>query len=128
MIEEIRTQKGVTPSAPISQAIRAGNFIFISGQTGRDPKTREIVSEDVGEQTIQIFKNVSNVLHAAGCTLDDVVRNTVFFTDLKDKSSFDTAYREIFSPPYPARSAIGISEIAPGAKIEIEVIAFNQRV
>ncbi len=128
MIEEIRTQKGVTPSAPISQAIRVGNFIFISGQTGRDPKTREIVSEDVGEQTIQIFKNVSNVLHAAGCTLDDVVRNTVFFTDLKDKSSFDAAYREIFSPPYPARSAVGINEIAPGAKVEIEVTAFNQRV
>ena len=127
MIEEISTKKGVTPAAPISQAIQAGNFIFISGQTGRDPETRKIISEDVGEQTRQIFRNVSNVLNAAECDLNDVVRNTVFFTDLNDKPEFDKAYREIFSSPYPARSAIGISEIAPGAKIEIEVIAFNQK-
>ena len=125
MIEEIQTIKGVTPSAPISRAIRAGDFIFVSGQTGRNPQTRTIVSDDVGEQAKQIFKNVSGVLAAAGCTIDDIVRNTVFFTNIDDKSDFDKAYREIFSPPYPARSAVGIKEIAPGAKIEIEVTAFS---
>lgn len=123
MIEQISTESGVTPAAPISQAIRAGGFIFVSGQTGRNPATREIVSDDVGEQTRQIFENVANVLAAGGSSLDNVVRNTVYLTDLDEKPAFNEAYREMFDPPFPARSVIGIDALAPDAKIEIEVTA-----
>lgn len=122
-MREIRSEEGVPPTAPISQAVQTGDTIHVSGQTGRDPETREIVSDDVGDQTARIFENVANVLDAAGASLDDISKVTVYLTDLGDKDTFNEVYAEYMTEPYPARAVVGVDALAPGAKVELEITA-----
>ncbi|MCL2209828.1 MAG: RidA family protein [Treponema sp.] len=108
---------------PYSLGIDSKGLIFLSGQTPVDTNTGKIVDGDIKAQTKQCFKNLSNVLEAAGLTSNDVQKVNVFLTDMNDFPAMNEIYKEQFTEPYPARSTIGVASLPLGAKIEIEMIA-----
>jgi len=110
---------------PYSAAVAAGPFVFCSGQIPIDPVTGEIVEGCAACQTTQVLKNVSAVLEAAGLTLADVVKSTVFLTDMADFDKMNGVYSEYFAEPFPARSTIGVAALPKGALVEIEVMAIR---
>jgi 2-iminobutanoate/2-iminopropanoate deaminase len=123
--EAVRTERAPAPfqGAPYSQAIRANGFVFVAGQLGLRPDHAEIVGEDVGEQTEQVFDNLQAILEEAGSGLDRIVKTTVFLTDLADFAGMNEVYARRLSEPFPARATVGISQLPSGAKVEIEAIA-----
>jgi reactive intermediate/imine deaminase len=115
-----------TPDAPgaigiYSQAIRAGNTIYLSGQIGLDPATMQLV-EGVDAQIHRAFRNLQAVCAAAGASLDDAVKFTVFLTDLANFARLNEIMSQYVRPPYPARSAVGVAQLPRGALVEIEAI------
>lgn len=114
---------GAVAVGPYSHAIEAGDLIFLSGQTPVDSQTGKLVEGDIFEQTNQCFKNLFNVLDAAGLTPDNVVKVNVFLTDMNNFTAMNEVYSQQFSEPYPARTTIGVSSLPLGAQVEIEMIA-----
>lgn len=114
---------GAVAFGPYSHAIEAGDLIFLSGQTPVDSQTGKLVEGDIVEQTNQCFKNLFNVLEAAGLTPDSVKKVNVFLTDMNNFTAMNEVYSKQFSAPYPARTTIGVSSLPLGAKVEIEMIA-----
>lgn len=119
-----------TPDAPqaigtYSQAIHAGGTIYLSGQIGLDPATMTVVN-GVEAQIHQVFRNLQAVAAAAGATLDDAVKLTVFLTDLGDFAKLNEIMAQYLRQPYPARSAIGVSQLPRGALVEIEAILVKE--
>lgn len=127
MTKKIFIPEGAVIVGPYSPAVEAGDLpgslIFFSGQIPIDSKTGKIVEGDVKTQTLQCLKNLSSVLDAAGVTSDDVVKTTVYLIDMKDYAVVNEIYGEYFNSPYPARTAIAVSALPLGSKVEIEVIA-----
>ena len=117
------TAKGAAAVGPYSHAVEACKLIFLSGQTPLDSSTGKLVEGDIAAQTEQCFKNLFNVLEAAGLTSDHVVKVTVFLTDMNDFKAMNDVYAKQFSAPYPARSTIGVASLPLGAQVEIELIA-----
>jgi reactive intermediate/imine deaminase len=105
-----------------SQAIRAGNIVYLSGQIPLVPDTMEIVSNDFSEQLHQVFKNLQAVADAAGGSLDNIVKLTVYLTDLENFSLVNEIMSEYFQVPYPARAAIGVSQLPKNALVEIDAV------
>lgn len=122
-MDEIRTDEAPASIGPFSQGIRDGNRIFVSGQGPVDPDSDEVVSEDIGEQTARTLENVAAVLNAGGSSLDQVVKTTVFVTDMADYDTINDVYEEYMSEPYPARSAVEVSDLPIDIGVEIEVVA-----
>ena len=120
MKEAVRTSAAPRPAGPYSQAIRAGDLVFVAGQRPQDPVTGQM-TDGIGAQTGQVLQNVRSVLEAAGCTLADVVKVNVYLADLRDFDTFNAVYREFFSEPYPARTTVGSA--LRGMLVEIDVIA-----
>lgn len=118
-------QTGDAPQAigPYSQAVSAGNFVFVSGQIPIDPKTGEFVNGGVGEQTEQVLKNITAVLLAAGTNLENVVKTTVFLADMSDFAVMNEMYAKFFNENPPARATVQAARLPRDAKVEIEVIA-----
>lgn len=111
---------------PYSQAIRAGNTVYLSGQIPLDPKTMEIVSGGFAEQTHQVFKNLKAVIEAAGGTFDDVVKLNCYLTDLSDFATFNQIVSEYLQAPFPARAAVQVAALPRGALVEVEgVVVLN---
>ncbi len=108
---------------PYSQAIRAGTLIFASGQVALDPASGTLVGEDVAAQTRRALDNVRAVLRAAGADLGNVVKTTVFLTDMSDFTSMNEIYATYFSSQPPARSTVAVAQLPRGARVEIECIA-----
>jgi 2-iminobutanoate/2-iminopropanoate deaminase len=123
--EAVRTERAPAPfqGAPYSQAIRANGLVFVAGQLGLRPDHAEIVSEEVGAQTEQVFDNLQAILEEAGTSLDRLVKTTVFLTDLGDFAGMNEVYQRRVGEPFPARATVGISQLPSGAKVEIEAIA-----
>lgn len=121
--EIITTDKAPTAIGPYSQAVRAGGFVFCSGQIPLDPVTGELRGGDVREQTEQVMENIAAVLAAAGLAFGDVVKSTIYLTDLADFATVNEVYGRRFPADPPARSTVGVKELPRGAKVEIEVIA-----
>jgi 2-iminobutanoate/2-iminopropanoate deaminase len=120
----VRTEDAPAPfqGAPYAQAIRAGGFVFVSGQLGQKPDHAEI-GGSIEEQTEQVFANLRAILEAAGTGLERLVKTTVFLTDLGDFAAMNEVYaRHIGSSP-PARSTVEVAALPSGAKVEIEAIA-----
>ncbi|MFL5939287.1 MAG: RidA family protein [Gaiellaceae bacterium] len=120
----VRTENAPAPfqGAPYSQAIRAGGFLFVSGQLGLKPDHAEI-GGSIEEQTEQVFANLRAILEAAGTGLERLVKTTVFLTDLGDFTAMNEVYaRQVGSSP-PARSTVEVAALPSGAKVEIEAIA-----
>ena len=110
---------------PYSQAIDAGQLLFCSGQIPVIPKTGDLVGEDVCAQARQVLENIGAVLRAAGSTYADVVKTTVFLTDLNDFAAMNKVYSEFFPEASPARSTVQVAALPKGAKVEIEAIALK---
>ncbi len=108
---------------PFSSAVRAGNMLYLSGQVGVKPGTREIVAGGVGPETRQALENIKRVLTAAGSSMDRVVKCTVFLKDIADYAAMNQVYATFFPKDPPARSAVAGSGLALGARVEIECIA-----
>ncbi|ABV32839.1 MULTISPECIES: RidA family protein [Pseudothermotoga] len=119
----IQTSGAPKAIGPYSQAIEAGNFIFVSGQIPIDPATGELVNGDIKKQLRRVLDNIEAVLMAAGCTLKNIVKVTVFVVDLKSFSEINEVYGEYFNEHRPARSFVEVSALPKGSQIEIEVIA-----
>ena len=126
MKEIISTENAPGAIGPYSQAIKAGGMIFCSGQIPIDPATGNFVSDVVSEQTEQVLKNLGEVLTAAGASLNDVVKTTVFLADMNDFAKMNEIYARHFKKPYPARSTVQVARLPRDAKIEIEVIALQR--
>jgi 2-iminobutanoate/2-iminopropanoate deaminase len=118
----------VTPQAPAaigpySQAISAGTFLFCSGQLGLDPATGDFAGPDVETQAERAMTNLRNVLDAAGCTFDDVVKTTVFLADMADFAAVNAVYGRFVTDPPPARSTVAVAALPKGGRVEIEAVA-----
>jgi 2-iminobutanoate/2-iminopropanoate deaminase len=125
--EPIRPEGAPAAVGPYSPAIRAGDFMFVSGQLGTDPATGEFAGDDVGAQAEQALANLEAILAAAGSGLDRLVKVTVFLVDIADWPALNEAYGRIVPEPYPARSAFAVRELPKAARVEIEAIALAGR-
>ena len=105
-----------------SQAIRSGNLVFLSGQIPLDPATMEIVPGDFEARARRVFENLKAVAEAAGGTLDQIVKLTIYLTDLENFAAVNAAMAEFFDEPYPARAALGVASLPKGADVEAEAI------
>ena len=123
MRERIQTENAPAAIGPYSQAIKAGGFVFASGQIPIDPQTGQFVSGGIAEQTAQVLKNLSAVLEAAGSGLDRVVKTTVFLADMKEFSGMNEVYATFFSSPPPARATVAAAGLPRDARVEIEAVA-----
>jgi 2-iminobutanoate/2-iminopropanoate deaminase len=108
---------------PYSQAVRAGQLLFVSGQVPLDPATGQIVAGDIAAQTRRVFDNLGAVLKAGGRSFADVVRTTVFLADMNDFAAVNEVYGTYFSEPYPARATVQVARLPKDARVEIDVIA-----
>jgi reactive intermediate/imine deaminase len=118
----IATDQAPAAIGTYSQAVAAGGLVFLSGQIPLDPDTMELVSDDVAEQTDRVFRNLAAVAGAAGGGLADLVKLTVYLTDLNDFGTVNEVMARHMDEPYPARAAIGVSALPRGAAVEIEAI------
>lgn len=125
MTRKAFSASGAVSVGPYSHAIEAGDLLYLSGQTPIDSQTGKLVEGNIAEQTNQCFKNLFNVLEAAGLTADHVVKVNVFLTDMNDFAAMNEVYSQQFSVPYPARTTIGVSSLPLGAQVEIEMIAIR---
>ena len=121
----VRTEKAPAPfqGAPYSQAIRAGDLVFVSGQLALRPGSHEIAGETIEEQTDLVFQNLSAILEAAGSSLERIVKTTVFLTDLGTFQGMNEVYRRHVGDAPPARATIEVAALPSGALVEIEAIA-----
>ena len=108
---------------PYSQAVRAGNTLYASGQIPIDPATGAMVGGDIAAQTRRVFENIAGVLKAAGGSFDHVVKTTVFLADMNDFTAMNAVYAEYFTAPAPARSTVQVARLPRDAKVEIEIVA-----
>ena len=123
MKKVIATSEAPAAVGPYSQAIAVGNLLFCAGQIPLDPVTGELVGADVTEQTERVCQNISGVLQANDMTFTNVVKSTVFLTDLANFAAMNAVYSKYFREPFPARSTIQVAGLPRGAQVEIEVVA-----
>ncbi|MCA0893469.1 RidA family protein [Microbulbifer agarilyticus] len=116
----IKTDKAPAAIGSYSQAVKVNNTIYLSGQIPLVPETMELVSDDFREQAVQVFKNLQAVCEAANGSLDDLVKLNLYLTDLSNFATVNEVMQEMFTKPFPARAAVGVSELPKGAQFEAE--------
>ena len=119
----VKTDNAPSAIGPYSQAIKAGGFVFASGQIAIDPRTGEFISGGVAEQTEQVMKNLSALLEASGSSLEHVVKTTVFLADMKDFPVMNEVYGRFFTSAPPARATVAAAGLPRDARVEIEAVA-----
>jgi 2-iminobutanoate/2-iminopropanoate deaminase len=126
--ESVYTENAPAPfgGAPYSQAMVTGDLVFVSGQVPIDPATGSLVEGGVAAQTEQTLRNMGAILEAAGTSLANVVKTTVFLTDLAEFGAMNDVYRQAFAEPFPARSTFQVAGLPGGADVEIECIAVRR--
>ncbi len=120
--QAIQTKDAPAAIGTYSQAIRAGNTIYLSGQIPLDPKSMQLVTGDTRAEIARVFDNLAAVASAAGGSLANAVRITVYLTDLKNFSLVNEVMAEYFKEPYPARAAIGVAALPRGAAVEVDAV------
>jgi 2-iminobutanoate/2-iminopropanoate deaminase len=126
MIERVSPAGVPSPRGPYSPAVKAGGFIYVSGQISVDPATDKAHLGDVATETRQVLKNIETNLAACGATMADVVRCTVYLTNIADFAAMNAVYAEFFGNAKPARTTIGVASLPlAGAKVEIDAIAYK---
>jgi 2-iminobutanoate/2-iminopropanoate deaminase len=120
----IKTEHAPAAIGPYSQAVRAGQFVYTAGQIPIDPAAGSMVADDITIQTEQALRNLEAVLTAAGGSLQDVVKTTVFLHDMGEFAAMNAVYAKFFSENPPARSAVQAAALPLGARVEIEAVAF----
>ena len=123
MKKVIATPDAPAAVGPYSQAVAVGGLLFCAGQIPLDPATGEIVGGDVAAQTERVCANIAAVLKAGGMTFANVVKTTVFLTDMANFAAMNAVYAKYFSEPFPARSTVAVAGLPRGAQVEIEVVA-----
>ena len=121
-LEQVHSDSAPAAIGPYSQAIKAGPLVFLSGQIPLDPKSMEIVSDDIAAQTHQVFKNLIAVADAAGSNLRNAAKLTIYLTDLGDFAVVNEIMAGYFSEPYPARATIQVSALPKGSRVEIDAV------
>lgn len=121
-MEPVSTEVG-SSGLPISEAIKHGNTVYVSGQGPIDPESGDVVGETVGEQTTRTLENVERILEAAGASTDKIVKATLYLDDMDDYEAVNKAYGAFLNDPYPARTAVEVVDHPVDIKIEIDVIA-----
>ena len=128
MKKVLSTQNAPQAIGPYSQGIDTGNLVFLSGQIPIDPSKGEIVVSDIEGQTRQVLKNIKAILESDDCTMDQVVKTTVYLKDIADFTKMNDVYKEFFiEGNYPARSAVQVAALPKDALVEIEVVALKLR-
>lgn len=122
-MKELHTEKAPAAIGPYSQAIEVNGFVFASGQIPLNPETGEIVEGGIKEQTRQALTNASHIMQEAGLTLANVVKTTVFLSDMADFAAMNEVYSTFFSQPFPARSAVAVKTLPKNVLVEVECIA-----
>jgi reactive intermediate/imine deaminase len=120
--EFLNTKESLERGLPFSEAVRAGDFLFLAGQIG--DKDGKVVAGGIAPEARQTLQHIKDVLERNGSSLSDVVKCTVFLADIAEWPAFNTVYREFFKQPFPARSALAASGLAMGARVEVECIAY----
>ncbi len=123
MNEVVSTEKAPKALGPYSQAIKAGGFVWCSGQIPIDPAVNAVTATTIEDQTRQAIANLKNVLEAAGAGLDKVVKTTVFISDMNDFAALNAVYAELFGETKPARSCVQVARLPKDVKVEIEAVA-----
>ena len=123
----IATPEAPAAVGPYSQAIKANGFVFTAGQLGLDPATGKLAGDDVASQAKQALINITAVLEAAGTSIDNVVKTTVFLTDMADYKAVNAVYATFFTDTPPARSAVEVAALPLGGLVEIETIALLEK-
>ncbi len=126
MNQSIHTEKAPAAIGPYSQAVRAGNTIYVSGQIPIDPVTGEFAGSDIASQARQSLTNIRNILAAAGTDMAHVVKTTVLLADIKDFAAMNEVYAGFFTEPFPARAAFQVAALPKGALVEIEAVAVTE--
>lgn len=121
--EAFASEALTAPVGPFSPGVRAGEFLFLSGQVALSPATNQLIVGDAGAQTEQVLQNLRTLLATVGRSLADVVRVNVYLTDMRDFSQMNAAYARHFDTPYPARTTVAVSALPLGAAVEIDLIA-----
>lgn len=119
----VQTANAPSAIGAYSQAVRSGGFLFVSGQIPLDPATGELVGGGSEAQIRRAFANLQAVCEAGGASLDDIVKLTVFLTDLSDFPTVNKVMADLFTQPYPARAALGVASLPKGAAVEVEATA-----
>ena len=119
----VATERAPRAIGPYSQAVKAGDFLFLSGQIPLDPETGQVVTGDISAQTRRVMDNLQAVLAAAGISLDAVVRTTIYLADLGDFATVNEVYGSYFASPAPARSTVQVARLPRDARIEVDAIA-----
>jgi 2-iminobutanoate/2-iminopropanoate deaminase len=122
--EAISTSEAPGAIGPYSQAIRAGGFLFVSGQIPLDPATGALVTGDIGEQTHRVLKNLDAILRAAGTSFNTVVKTTVYLADMSEFAAMNAIYAEYMPSPPPARATVQAARLPRDVKVEIDVVAY----
>ena len=126
MKQALHTDKAPAAIGPYSQAVKAGDFLYVSGQIPLSPVTGEIVGTTIEEQTEQVFQNLQAILTEAGMTFDDVVKATVLLSDIGNFGAVNAIYGKYFNGEVlPARAAFAVKDLPKGAMVEIELVAYN---
>ena len=123
MAEAISSPGAPKAIGPYSQAVRAGQLLFLSGQVALDPATGQMVEGGITEQTRRVFENLGAVLAAGGRSFANVVRTTVFLADMNDFAAMNEVYGQYFKEPYPARATVQVARLPKDARVEIDLIA-----
>ncbi len=123
MKEYVKAEGAPAPVGPYSQAVKAGDMVFFSGQIPIDPKTGKMVEGGIEEQAERALENLKAVIEASGCSLDDVVKVNIYLADIADFGKVNSVYERYFGASKPARAAVGGLSLPLGAKIEIEAVA-----
>lgn len=119
----IQSSNAPAPIGPYSQAVTAGGFTFVSGQVAINPATGDLVTGDIATETTQVMENLEAVLSAAGLTFNDVVKTTIFLTQMSNFAAVNEVYGKYFTANFPARETVEVSGLPKGVNVEISVIA-----
>lgn len=121
--KSIHTKNAPAAVGPYSQGVKAGNMMFVSGQMPVVPESGEVIEGDTGEKARQCMKNVLAILKEAGLTADNIIKTTIFLTDINDFGAVNEVYASFFGDSFPARSCVEVSRLPKGVDVEIEAIA-----
>ena len=122
----IQTSSAPAPIGPYSQGVQQGNLIFVSGQIPIDPQTGEMVKSDIKSETQQVMKNLQSILKQANASFEDVVKTTIFLTDMNDFASVNDVYGSFFTGNFPARETVQVAALPRNSRVEISMIAIKQ--
>lgn len=125
-VKQVNVENAPTPPGPFSHASVVDSWVYTSGMGGLDPKTGQVISDDLIEQTKQSIKNVEAILDGAGCTLQDVVKVVVYLTDMQDYSRVNEVYEKAFAPNKPARTCVAVSALPLRERMKIETVAYRR--